>query len=215
LDAFLPELAMTPRLRALAAVSERLPDFLTAQAGPLLHQLALEAPSGTDVVDLGSGRGKHALWLAAGVADRGHGRFIAVDLWPAPPLPFMGPGQSAVAMGDPLLDGFRAVLREGAADAALHIVRAAPLDAGLRWAHGINIGLLHFPAQTELPAARRLFEAWVRFVVPGGMIVFDQVPGAAGSSGIAMELARWMPWHGNGQGKWVVRKAATTHGRSA
>jgi hypothetical protein len=195
----------TPRLAALAELTKPLAGWLNTGTARQLYRLAREVAPAEFVVEIGAGSGKHGAWLAAGVRDRGHGRYVAVDTFQAPGT-VAGLNLAPPMLANVALEAFRGVLRAADAEHCGECVRAAPLQAGLDWSHGVSIGLLHLPALEDYAALRRMFELWSRFVVKGGLIVFDGAPGVPAPSRLVMELPRWWRWYRNCLGKWIVAK---------
>ena len=206
MSAYLPDLETTPRLAALAALSDPLPGYLEPGVGPILYQVARDLVPGQRVVELAVASGKLSIWLAAGVRDRAHGRFVAVDSWAAPATALGGFGLPSASVGDPLLDDYKSLLAKADALDCVDIVRGDLVEQGLRWSGGICIGLLSLPALRNYLKLRHVLEAWSRFLVVGGLIVFDAVPGVPEATRLAMELPGWMRWYRNCLGKWIVIK---------
>ena len=50
------------------------------------------------------------------------------------------------------------------------------------------------------------FEHWSPFVVPGGYIVFDDVPSFPGPTRLVTELPRWYSYFAASPNQWWVRK---------
>jgi hypothetical protein len=195
----------TPRLAALAELTKPLAGWLNTGAARQIYRLAREVAPGEYVVELGTGSGKHGAWLAAGVRDRGHGRYVAVDTFAAPGA-VAALNLAPAALANLAFDAFRGVLRAADAESCSDCLRAPPLHAGLDWPHGVAIGLLHLPATDDYATLRRLFELWSRFVVLGGLVVFDGAPGTPAPSRLVMELPRWWRWYRNCLGKWIAIK---------
>jgi predicted O-methyltransferase YrrM len=172
--------ALTPRLVALKALSDPLPGRLHEAAGPQIHRLARDVAPARDVVQLGAGAGKLAVWLAGAVADRGRGRYVAVDAWPAP---------DAIGV-------LGRVLAEAGAAGVTEARRGTPAEIGLAWDGGIGIGLLHLALPDDYALARATLERWLRYVVVGGLVVFDDFTWRHVPARLSMELPRWLRWRG-------------------
>jgi hypothetical protein len=180
-----PDIEMTPRLAALKALSDTLPGMLQEAAGPQLHRLSRDVAPSDYVVDIGTGAGKHALWLAAGVADRGRGRFVAVDEW--------GAGATTPQQSTEFTTMQRAFAGAGVAEVCEARV-GHPAEAGLAWDRGVSIGLLHLCLPDDYLAARAILERWLRFVVTGGLVVVDAFTYRQVPARLSMELPRWYRW---------------------
>lgn len=176
---------MTPRLAALKALSDTLPGMLQEAAGPQLHRLSRDVAPSDYVVDIGAGAGKHALWLAAGVADRGRGRFVAVDDW--------GAGATTPQQSTEFTSMQRAFAGAGVAEVCEARI-GHPAEAGLAWDRGVSIGLLHLSLPDDYLAARAILERWLRFVVTGGLVVIDAFTYRQVPARLSTELPRWYRW---------------------
>ena len=185
-----PVIATTDRHRALQAAGAGLPGMLHAEAAAHLHRLAGVAP-GTAVVDVAGDGAASTLWLAAGVHDADPARHLfALGRW-----------------DDATLAALARALHGTGSAARTSLARGDVEAAALAWPHGISIGLLHFaPALDDLPALRRAFELWARYVVVGGVCVVDGVPSRGAAARLVSELPRWWRHHSASIEKWIVMK---------
>jgi hypothetical protein len=194
--------ASVARLDALARALQAVPGRGDAAAGAALYPLAQHGIPAPLAVAVRCGAGRAALWLAAAFADAGRGRVIALDPWPTE----AGMGGYGLSR-DPC-----AALQRHAVSLALgeHLVceRGEPFERAQHWSHGTGIGLLHLEGGDDYALRVREFEAWSRFLAPGGVVVLDGFPHQAACTRLAAELPRWYVWEAVLPGKWVGRKLA-------
>lgn len=119
----------------------------------LLYDLARTGPGEGVIVEIGSWKGLSTIYLAAGSKRAGRERITAVDLF------------------DFSMPEFQSnVIRAGVADWIDPVVGASATVAS-EW-DGRPIRLLFIDGDHAYDHVRRDFEAWGRWVVPGGTIVF-------------------------------------------
>jgi citronellol/citronellal dehydrogenase len=180
--------AVLARLKEIGPAIQEIQGWLDGNAGGVLYQMArFQSPTAV-VVELGSWKGRSTAWLAQGLRDRGVGKVFAVDTWRGTEteaqhrdlLAGYGPDQLYAEF----LDNMR---RLGVAD-VVEPLRATTLQAAAIWPHGTTIGVLHIDASHEYEDVKADFEAWHRYVVPGGFIVFDDVPSWPGPTRFVKEL---------------------------
>jgi citronellol/citronellal dehydrogenase len=194
------------RLREIGPPIQQIQGWLDGNAGGVLYQVArFQSPTAV-VVELGSWKGRSTAWLAQGLRDRGVGKVFAVDTWRGTEtetqhqvlLSGYGPDQ----LYEEFLDNLR---RLGLIDIVAPL-RATTLEAAARWPHGRTIGLLHIDASHEYEDVKADFEAWHGFVVPGGFIVFDDVPSWAGPTRFVKELPVEYEFFTTSPNQYWVRK---------
>lgn len=200
--------AYVARMETLARLTHEIQGWLYPRAGRLLYDIAAGPMPGEIAVELGAWKGKSAVWIAAAFADRGRGRLHAVDTWAGTETE---PQHAELLAGydeGALEREFRGHMERCGVGDRVEAIRATTRDAALAWKHGVSIGLLHVDAGHEYEHVREDFELWAPLVLPGGYIVFDDVPSWEGPSRVVGELPRWYVPVAHAPNKWVVQKLA-------
>ena len=200
--------AYVARMESLAHATHEIQGWLYPRAGRMLYDIAVGPMPGEVAVELGAWKGRSAVWIAAALADRGRGRLYAVDTWAGTDTE---PEHAALLQGydeGALEREFRGHMSRCGVAERVEPVRATTRDAALAWRLGVSIGLLHIDAGHEYWNVREDFELWAPLVLPGGYIVFDDVPSWEGPSRVVGELPRWYVPVGHAPNKWVVQKLA-------
>lgn len=198
------------RLRQLRDRAGSIPGWLKPTAAERLYKLARIAPLGS-AIELGSWQGRSTPWIAAGVMDRceheGRGQTYAVDTWRGSDGEAVH-RQSIDQMGGPsaLFDAFRAnMFRAGVADVVVP-VRTTTLKAA-RDPRIPQCGLLYIDADHSLEGVHADYHAWLPRVVPGGFVVFDDVPSWTGPTSVARGIAeRDLEFVGEIDNHWIGRR---------
>ncbi len=194
------------RVNELTAKIEPIQGWLSAGAGSAQYQLArLLAPSEV-MVELGSWKGRSTAWLGFAVKDRGNGRVIAIDTWAGTPSESLHKELLKDYGKDQLFDEFNANMAQLGLSDVIEARRMSTQQAAREWIGGQCIGVLHIDAGHEYLDVRRDFEMWSPFVVPGGFIVFDDVPSWPGPTRLITELPRWFAHFGATPNQWVFRR---------
>ena len=180
--------AVLARLKDIGPAIQSIQGWLDPNAGGVLYQIArLQSPTAV-VVELGSWKGRSTGWLATGIKDRGVGRVFAVDTWRGTETEELHKRMLAGYAPDELFREFRANMQQlGVAD-IVEPMQMTTLEAAAAWPHGACIGVLHIDASHEYEDVKADFEAWERYVAPGGFIVFDDVPSWPGPTRFVQEL---------------------------
>lgn len=199
--------AQAARIAALKQLSAGVQGWLSLElTAPLLYRLAFEANPAELVVELGSWKGLSTLWFAAGVADRGRGRVIAVDTWKGSADELMHSELLAGYGEDQLYREFLDNMARAGVANWIEPLRSTTRAAALAWRRGVSIGVLHIDAGHSYDDVRAEFELWSPLVVDGGFIVFDDVPSWLGPSRVVSELPPWYRVAAMPPNKWVVQK---------
>jgi predicted O-methyltransferase YrrM len=199
---------MFARLREIGPRIEPIQGWLDPNAGGVLYQFARHAPPTTHVVELGSWKGRSTAWLAHAVKDRGQGRVVAVDTWAGTATEQLHKDLLKDYQPDQLYEEFLGNMRTlGLAD-VVEPWRMTTIEAARRWDRGATIGVLHIDASHEYLDVRADFEHWGPHVMPGGYIVFDDVPSWPGPARLVTELPRWYQFVAAAPNQWWVRKVA-------
>lgn len=194
-------------LRELREVGQHVQGWLHALAGDSLYDLVARTAPGDRFVELGSWKGLSTLFMAAGVRDRGRGMLHAVDTWQGTASEDVHARMLEGYGPDQLYREFLANLERARVAPQVEPLRMTTREAALQWRHGTSIGVLHIDAGHEYEDVREEFELWSPLVLPGGFIVFDDVPSWAGPSRVYSELPRWWMPVGVVPNKVIVQKA--------
>jgi predicted O-methyltransferase YrrM len=181
--------------------------WLNPVAGEGLYQLVGFYAPVPVVVELGSWMGRSTLWLAAGLADRGGGRCVAVDTWMGTPSEGVHAKRlEEIGGSEQLFATFMANCQRAGVTAIVEPWRLTTTEAARRWSEAVPIGLLYIDADHGYEAVRRDFECWSPWMAAGGIVVFDDVPTWSGPSQVAWELPRWYQWLGFGPNQVYFRR---------
>lgn len=157
---------------APSEVEELLSDvdgWLGPLEGRLLYRLAAEADPSGAIVEIGSWHGRSTIWLGAGAAAGRGARVFAVD-------PHAG---THLRSED---ESTEHILRANLARAGLanrvEVVVATSSEAAARWADPVS--LLWIDGDHTYASARRDFELWEPFLMPGSVVAIHDtfvIPG--------------------------------------
>jgi len=202
-------------LKAIGDAAEAINGWWSRQSGELLYRLIKELPDvkhhafveiarSPDVVEIGAWCGRSTVWIAAALEARGDGGVcFSVDTWKGTPgehnkylAEMFGPDYDLLEL--PLRKVWNENLeRLGLDESAIPITAGAPVDADL----GIDdIDVLVIDGDHSYEAVKKDFETWGPHVVPGGYLIFDDVPTWPGPTRLHNEirlgygLAEACPW---------------------
>jgi MMP 1-O-methyltransferase len=194
------------RIQQLFELTRDVQGWLVPDTARLLYRLTRHQGPFEHVVELGSWRGLSAIWLAAGLKDRGIGKLFAVDTWG---------GSFNEALHQQLLVGysqhqlyheFLANIARCGVSEVVEPMYMTTAEAAMAWSHGRSIGLLHIDASHEYEHVLQDFELWTPYVKANGLIIFDDVPSWAGPSRLITELPPWYRVVATPPNKWIVQK---------
>jgi predicted O-methyltransferase YrrM len=193
-------------IEKIAEIARGVQGWLYPESGRRLYRLAQEAPIPV-AVELGSWRGLSTIWIAGGLCER-DGVLYAIDTWRGTPgeelhqriIEDLG-GSSA------LYDEFCAnIARAEVGNRVTTIVRDT-IEASRDSSVPESIGLLHIDAGHEYAEVLADYLAWAPRVVPGGFVVFDDVPGWPGPSRVAREIAsQELEFIEESHNQWIGKK---------
>ena len=193
------------RLRHIHRQAARIQGWLSPQAGGILYLLArFFAPIST-VVELGAWKGRSTVWLASGIKDRGHGSVYSIDTWRGTPSEQIHQQLLRDYGSDDLYREFQRNLERARLTEQVSSLRMTTTDAAIRWS-GSPIGLLLIDADHSYEAVQADFDHWSPFVMPGGFIVFDDVPSWPGPTRVVSRLPETYDWVVAPQSQWIVTK---------
>lgn len=163
---------------ALRAAAEAAPGFMPAEEGLALYAVALTAPRGAPLLEVGTYCGKSTIYLAAAAAELGS-IVVTVDHHRGseehqPGWEYHDPGLVDPAVGQldtlPLMR--RTLHGAGVEDRVVAIVGRSPVVAGL-WS--TPVGLVFIDGGHTEEAAQRDYDGWAGHVRPGGLLVIHDV----------------------------------------
>lgn len=191
----------------IKAITDSVQGWLDDADGAHLYHLVRDhAPSGV-VVELGSWKGKSTIWLASAVRDRrGQGQVYAVDTWEGTGNEAVHTRMLASYAPHQLRDEFTSHIQKARLSDFVTPVQKTTGQAACDWQEGISVGLLYIDADHDYIACRNDFEKWSPLVMPGGYIVFDDVPHWPGPTRVVAELPPSYEFVAKSENQWVVKK---------
>lgn len=149
------------------AALDALEGLIPNDVGARLYDLAADVPAELAIVELGSYRGKSTCYLGAG-ARSGHGAHVfAVDPWNT-----AGNRTGRFGFADPqTFAAFNMQVATMDLRASVTALRGFSTDVARHWTK--PIGLLYVDGSHTYEDVLADVRAWGRFLVPGGVIAFD------------------------------------------
>lgn len=182
------DLGIADEFWGLAAGFRDIEGFLDPREGYLLYRLAAEGPGLGAIVEIGSYCGRSTAFLAAGAKSARREKIVAVDHFRGSPE--HQPGQefasATLAREGTTFHRFQENVRR--VQLLDHVIpmQASSLEAAARWSGPIR--LVFIDGDHSYESARSDFEAWSRFVVPGGLIGLHDVGNAEGVTKLFEEM---------------------------
>jgi cephalosporin hydroxylase len=139
-------------LRSVALVTE---GSVTDEEGEKLKALAMHVPKGRHIVELGSYRGRSAVWLVRGANEGEHAPVVTVDSYEGPT------GAEDLLAFNNEMSYVEHHLRYGVSQ-----IIATAQEAGREW--GGPVGLLFHDANHDMDVVEGDLRVWEHFVAPGG-----------------------------------------------
>jgi predicted O-methyltransferase YrrM len=138
--------------------------------GMELLRLAQTIPSQNAIVEIGSYKGKSTCYLAAGryMSGMAGGLVYAVDPWDLPGNPYGKHGFSAPEVRTI----FKRQVESLGFDEIVRPIRGFSVDVAAEWLNG-PIGMLFIDGDHSEAAVRADLNAWLPYVVNGGIVAFD------------------------------------------
>lgn len=147
---------------------EALEGLVTPEIGAKLANLAAQVPQGQAIVEIGSYKGKSSCYLAEGARNGNGARVHCIDPWDLPG----NLERSQYPVNDPATrEAFERQVEEMGLAEGITQRRAFSLEAVKKWR--APIGLLFIDGDHRYSGALGDFQAWGRYVVQGGVVVFD------------------------------------------
>ncbi|RAV23369.1 class I SAM-dependent methyltransferase [Paenibacillus contaminans] len=176
------------RLNEIKQLITPIDGWLSDEGVENLYRYTLLAPV-SNVVEIGSWKGRSTSCLASAIKDRNGGRVYAVDKWKiTPELQSYLKGYYAE---DQLYDEFIDNMTKLNFIDYIEPIRQDSIEASRRWPLTRKIGLLYIDAAHDYLSVKQDFEFWSPFVASGGFIIFDDVPSWPGPTTLIGELPKW------------------------
>lgn len=165
--------------------SKNISGWILDDAGYELYKLC-KMPTVKTVVELGSWQGKSSTWIASALKDRIDTMLYCVDTWAGS----ADTGKPILGIESNLLELFTENINNNNLMDHIKVIQMTTEKAAEFWRETMqrNIDLLFIDADHSYDAVRRDFELWSSFVIPGGIIVFDDVPFWPGPTRLCTEL---------------------------
>ena len=167
----------------LAKSAKEVGGFLTDNEGAILFNLARFGMGKGHIVEIGSFKGKSTIWLALGSKSADREKVFAID-------PHVGSEEhqkgerfeSKMPESGSTFDTFIENIRTFQVDNWVEPLVKTSVEAAKAWP-GAPIRLLFIDGDHSFEGAELDFLSWEPFVIPGGLIVFHDVPptGAKGA----------------------------------
>ena len=189
LDVF-HRIRMADEFQRLSEWFEPVQGYLRPEEGYALMLLAAHGSGQGEIVEIGSFLGRSTCWLAHGARSAGREKVTAVDH-------FLGSKEHQAGKGfecDALVkegttyNQFIENLRRMKLKGQVRPVRADSVTAAQAWKKLIR--LLFIDGDHRYEAAKRDFDTWSGFVIPGGYVVFHDVGSWPGVTRFYRELMR-------------------------
>ena len=183
----IPEDEILIRINEIKSLIEPVEGWLGDQGVENLYRYTLKAPV-SNVVELGSWKGRSTSCLAFAIKDRNEGRVYAVDTW-------KGSSEHQQALqsyaDDQLYNEFIKNITNLNLLDYIEPVKMDSIEASRKWPLNLKIGLLYIDASHEYLSVKQDFEFWSPLVATGGYIIFDDVPSWDGPTKLVNELPKW------------------------
>jgi predicted O-methyltransferase YrrM len=198
------------RIHEIRQLTAAVQGWVSDESGLLLYFLVRERVPIPTVVELGSWKGRSTIWLASALRDRGEGKVFAVDTWRGTQNEWEHRQLLGGYAEHQLFEEFAQSLRRAGLEQWVEPIQSTSADATRSWPPDRRIGLLFVDADHGYEAVSEDFRCWSPFVVCGGYIVLDDVPGWPGPTRLALELPRTFRLVGASSNQIILRKSFTT-----
>jgi predicted O-methyltransferase YrrM len=173
----------------LAGHLMEIPGYLNSYHGFALMTVAEEGPGQGAVVEIGSYLGLSTCWLATGCKRSGRGKVYAVDHFRGSPEHQVGEicEDARIASVGTTLHAFKEHVAAHQLEEWVEPIVAGSEEAAAQW-DGRPIRLLFIDADHSYEASKGDFDAWARYVEPGGLIAFHDIGTWPGVTQFYIEL---------------------------
>ncbi|MGN2275083.1 class I SAM-dependent methyltransferase [Priestia megaterium] len=175
------------RINEIKQLIKPVEGWLRDQGVENLYRYALKAPV-SNIVELGSWKGRSTSCLAYAIKDRNEGHVYAVDTWKG------SSEHKKILQGyveDQLYNEFIENMTKLNLLDYIKPIKMDSVEASRKWPLSLQIGLLYIDASHDYLSVKRDFEFWSPFVTTGGYIIFDDVPSWPGPTKLVNELSKW------------------------
>ena len=168
--------------------------YLHPLEGFALLQLAAHAEGEGGVLEIGSFLGRSACWIATGLAASTRGTLTAVDHFRGSPEHQAGGTHPSaeIARDGSTLPTFLANLKAHGLDTLVQPIVDSSLNAAEKWQGPLR--LVFIDGDHSYEASRNDFEAWSKFVSPGGLVAFHDIGAWEGVTRYYKELMAEGAW---------------------
>lgn len=177
--------------------------LISEEVGLRLAELAAQVPATLSIVELGSYKGKSSCYLAEGAREGNGAHVWCVEAWDSP-----GNVTGRFKYAAPATrEAFTLQVKSVGLEDQITPLQGFTYDVVRRWRR--SIGLLYIDASHRYPDVKADYEAWSPFVVPDGVLVFDDYSDVnRGVKALVDELRRHSPqWQGWTFGPWPLASA--------
>ncbi|MED4298256.1 class I SAM-dependent methyltransferase [Priestia megaterium] len=175
------------RINEIKQLIKPVQGWLRDQGVENLYRYALRAPN-SNIVEIGSWKGRSTACLACAIKDRNEGRVYAIDTWKGS-LEHQKTLQGYPE--DQLYNEFIGNMKKLNLLDYIQPIKMDSIEASRQWPSSLKIGLLYIDASHDYLSVKRDFEFWSPFVTTGGYIIFDDVPSWPGPTKLVNELPKW------------------------
>ena len=186
-------------------IAKKIDGWCSKTDGRLLYKLVLESDNKT-IVELGTWKGKSAIYLAAALNKQNSGMLYCVDRW-------IGDESKSYIQStegyskDQLFNEF--LFNVSSLASKIKPLRGDTIEINKLWPICSKIGLLHIDAGHKYEEVKRDFELWSTLVDINGIIVFDDVPAKPGPTRLVSELPKqFAPINEVSNNKFIVKKVS-------
>lgn len=175
------------RINEIKQLIQPVDGWLDGKGVENLYRYTLKAPV-SNVVELGSWKGRSTSCLAFAIQDRNEGRVYAVDTWRG-----SSEHQNILKsyVEDQLYNEFIKNMKQLNLLDYIEPIKMDSIEASRKWPLALKIGLLYIDASHDYLSVKRDFEFWSPFVTTGGYIIFDDVPSWSGPTQLINEIPKW------------------------
>lgn len=160
------------RIKEIVQNIAQVEGWLSNEGVDNLYRHAIKAPS-SNIVEIGSWKGRSTACLAYAIQDLNEGCVYAVDTWKgSAEHQMMLQGYSEDQLYNEFIDNMTKLN-------LLQYIKPIKMEsvaASFHWPKSLEIGLLYIDASHDYWSVKQDFDHWSPFVASGGYIILDDVP---------------------------------------